>query len=164
MPSRGGQPLLASVVGDYLLFQFVPSRGGQLVPFSLNMAARPFQFVPSRGGQPPFSVVVVFSELFQFVPSRGGQPGLWCRKALFFCFNSCPHAEGNHFAVCLLNRVGVSIRALTRRATLAFCFARGVMRFQFVPSRGGQPEAFALLFEFEGVSIRALTRRATSGL
>ena len=145
-------------------FQFVPSRGGQPAGIPAEHIDGKFQFVPSRGGQPPFSVVVVFSELFQFVPSRGGQPGLWCRKALFFCFNSCPHAEGNHFAVCLLNRVGVSIRALTRRATLAFCFARGVMRFQFVPSRGGQPEAFALLFEFEGVSIRALTRRATSGL
>ena len=54
---------------------------------------------------------------FQFVPSRGGQLNSQKVSCGEFCFNSCPHAEGNLNPTWVEWLMGVSIRALTRRAT-----------------------------------------------
>ena len=59
----------------------------------------------------------LFGILFQFVPSRGGQPRKIVKEESSMGFNSCPHAEGNLLPVAGAEEDGVSIRALTRRAT-----------------------------------------------
>ena len=86
---------------------------------------------------------------------------LFSRLKVPYCgFNSCPHAEGNGDNFEIIPIRNVSIRALTRRATVVALFAgdgvgvsiRALTRratyyrrihgtapsFQFVPSRGGQ--------------------------
>ena len=105
-------------------------------------------------------------------------------NARITCFNSCPHAEGNlpnqHWAFTY----GVSIRALTRRATLrGRQFKLSLQSFNSCPHAEGNFSSFRFPlpqdFRFnscphaEGntlqefclprllVSIRALTRRAT---
>ncbi len=106
-----------------------------------------------------------------------------CYKQKVGSFNSCPRAEGNRRSAPLWFGKMVSIRALARRATPVFILqgvpvrfqfvpSRGGQRnfsrsstitskFQFVPSRGGQRLAVRSLCRAKQVSIRALARRAT---
>ena len=96
--------------------------------------------MPSRGGQPLAYENGAVWFMFQFVPSRGGQHIAGDVLQPAAGFNSCPHAEGNGAPGAYRLDFQVSIRALTRRATVN----RRICKAPLV------------------VSIRALTRRATA--
>ena len=80
--------------------------------------------------------------LFQFVPSRGGQ----LRKVVPYAYRNAVSIRAlarraTRSTLSIAKQPEVSIRALARRATAEEYMQKhgGDLKFQFVPSRGGQP-------------------------
>ena len=97
------------------------------------------------------------------MPSRGGQHRCgYTFSTPAFCFNSCPHAEGNLIVKPVFNHSD-SFNSCPHAEGNFITKYRLLRRisFQFVPSRGGQQLAAPNSGGMQAVSIRALTRRAT---
>ena len=141
-------------------FQFTPSRGGRPGLAQRRVVVAMFQFTPSRGGRPNQKNLEQQQRKFQFTPSRGGRHVMITCFTFQFSFNSRPHVEGDGLARvrCASSQFqftpsrggrprsrasrarapGVSIHALTWRATPYAAACRAAFGFQFTPSRGGR--------------------------
>ena len=142
-PHAEGNAIACELKPEYFGFNSCPHAEGNQQDYKAVSEEKVFQFVPSRGGQPALNPQQQQIILFQFVPSRGGQHSAGAGGGYAAGFNSCPHAEGNWRLSRLSSIYGrfqfvpsrggqpglsgkpgrssrVSIRALTRRATVFF--------------------------------------------
>ena len=137
-PLREGRPRFLEPISKHKNFNSRPSARGDFAVLITLVAQGYFNSRPSARGDSRRLPDCVTTVLFQFTPLREGRPLCDGVAVGGEHFNSRPSARGDDGFDTYIQRVGISIHAPPRGATIRSGSATVTAAFQFTPLREGR--------------------------